>query len=138
MHLKKRIFSLALSLVMSIALCGTTLAAGITPRWNNIWKCVPELSFSGTTANCTVTIRGESGTTEIDPMITLQKENASGGFSADTSWEPSAASGSSFTWSGTRRNCVSGTDYRLKVVADVTRNGTTETITVYSDPLTCP
>ena len=123
---------------MSISSGGSALAASITPYWDNIRVCAPILTFSGTTAVCDVAIQCLSGTTEIDPKITLQKENASGGFSADTSWEPGAASGSSFTWSGTRRNCVSGTDYRLKVEADVTRNGTTETITVYSDPVTCP
>lgn len=79
-----------------------------------------------------------SGTTQIDPKITLQKENTSGSFSADTSWEPVAVNGASFSWSGTRSNCTSGVEYRLKVEADVTRNGATETIVVYSPAKTCP
>lgn len=138
MYLRKRILSLALILVAALALSSAALAAGVSPLWDNTLSCNPTFFFSGTTAKCSVSIRGESGTTEIDPTITLQKKKASGGFSADTSWEPSASNGDSFYWSDTRPNCISGTDYRLKIVADVTRNGTTETITVYSDPVTCP
>ena len=138
MFRKKHLLTFALAVIMAFSMGGAALANGIAPHWDNTRVCFPALTFSGTTAVCDVTIQGMSGTTEIDPTITLQKKKASGGFSADTSWEPSASNGDSFYWSDTRPNCTSGTDYRLKIVADVTRNGTTETITVYSDPVTCP
>lgn len=117
---------------------GTALATEITPRWDNTRACLPVLTFSGTTAVCDVSITGFSGTTEIDPKITLQKENASGGFSPDTSWSFPAVKDSSFTWSGTCLRCESGAAYRLKVEADVTRNGVTESIVAYSTVKTCP
>lgn len=134
----KKLLSLALITAMVLSAGGTAMAVNIAPRWNNVNACTANLSFSGTTASCEIYIRGESGTTQIDPKITLQKENTSGSFSADTSWEPVAVNGASFSWSGTRSNCTSGVEYRLKVEADVTRNGATETIVVYSPAKTCP
>lgn len=138
MHIRKRLLFFALAVIMVTSMGGTALATDITPLWENVSSCNPVLTFSGTTANCKVTIRGESGTVEIDPKITLQKESSSGSFSAAASWDPAAVSSASFSWSGTKSSCVSGANYRLKVEADVTCGDTTETIVVYSTVKTCP
>jgi hypothetical protein len=60
----------------------------------------------------------------------LQRRNANGTWTTERTWSNSSAN-SVLTWSGTNA-VVAGNTYRLRVEARVTRNGTTETVQVFS------
>lgn len=102
----------------------------IAPFWQNVQHIVLDLQFTGSTAECSGVVRGNSGTTRITATFTLERQNANGTWSSVASWSESAddslltfsASHSSVTTTG-------NTTYRLRVTALVTRNGVTEVAT---------
>jgi hypothetical protein len=102
----------------------------IMPFWSNINSIVPSMTISSGTATCTVQVLGFSGTTNISVATTLQRRNTNGTWTNVRTWNSSTAN-SFLTWSGTNA-ATAGNTYRLRIVATVTRNGTTETATVFS------
>jgi hypothetical protein len=99
---------------------------GISPMYTNVSYVNMNLTFSGTTANCSSTIQGLSGTTSITATYTLQRKETNGSYTTLKTWTPSA-SGMTLRLNETH-TVTSGYTYRLSVTASVTRNGTTETV----------
>lgn len=101
--MKKRIFPLAMLILL--ALCITAHAVEPYALTAN-----PVLSFDGTTAECSVSCRGEKATDEIEVTLTLYRGNTiidswseSGTFRVTVSGECSVKSGVTYslvmTWS---------------------------------------
>lgn len=104
--MKKRIFSMAavLLLVLSISAQAATL---------RIEQISPSLSFSGTTANCTVSIRGNATSDPIKVTMALWN-----GSTEIASWD---GSGTGNVFLSKTATAVKGRSYKLTV--DVTING---------------
>jgi hypothetical protein len=82
------------------------------------------LSFSGTTAMCSASVEGYSGTTKISASYELQRKSGSS-YATVKSW---TASANDYWLDWSQNHAVTkGCTYRLYVTAKVTRNGTTET-----------
>ena len=101
--MKRRIVPFVLVLILAISLCTTAFAAARASR------VTPNLSFSGTTANCKVTI------TEFGKEINATLELWCGKTLID-SWSDSATS--RLTISESHR-VVSGKTYTLKVTGTI-------------------
>ena len=86
------------------------------------------LSFSGTSAACTVTINGAAGTTKIDNCtVTLWDNNGT----TIARWANQSATGSSLRFSRTASPVVRGRTYTLIFTATVHRNGTATQVNGY-------
>jgi hypothetical protein len=97
----------------------------IVPYWVNAISISAAINPSGNLADCEVKINALSGST-IEADICLYKVNSNGSLTLKKSWLDQT-SGSYFDFD---EDCTveSGSTYRLTVYAQVTRNGTTETI----------
>jgi len=93
-------------------------------RWVNTSTIFSDLTFRGTTAECSVCIDGFSGTTAISATYELQRKVGNSYVTIKT-WTASG-SGYYLDWYDTY-TVTAGYTYRLYITAKVTRNGTTET-----------
>lgn len=101
-----RIFSLATVLLLVLSIT----AQAATPR---VISAVPQLTFSGTTANCTVNVR--SGNTSDSIKVTMTLWNRS---TEIASWD---GSGTGNVFLSKTATAVKGRSYKLTV--DMTING---------------
>lgn len=128
--MQKKILSLTLAIALLFSLSVSALAVSITPRWVTTDTCNISLSFSGSTANCSVSIDGKAGTNKIVAKTILERYNGSS-YSTVKTWEQTVYT-SSYTLGGTSGNCVRGS-YRLRVEATVyNANGKSDVISEYS------
>lgn len=110
------------------------VAAEITPRYSEIITPYVELVVSGGSADCYCSANGTTDIKSISVVMTLEKSGFLGIYSAvsGAKWTKTANS-RSITLSGTKSGLADGT-YRVKAVFTVTMNdGSTDTITAYSD-----
>ena len=114
---------MAVPSVGSLALDGTV---PITSYYTNTSQVQVGLSFTGTTANCSSTIIGFSGTTKITATLSLYRINANGSLTLLKSW--TASSSITMLNIGETYAVSAGYTYRLSVSAQVTRNATTESV----------
>lgn len=97
----------------------------ISPQWTNVNDVTLDLYFENGEACCSGIIRALSGTSKISATFKLERKNASG-WTLVKSWSKSSSTNSlSFFETDA---VTSGFTYRLRVSADVKRNGVTETI----------
>ena len=136
--MKARVSSLLLAGLLMMTAAAPALAAGITPFWVNMSRCNPTISFSGTTANCSLSIKGIAGTTYIEADIELQEKEPGGSYEVIARWPNRTASGSTLDWSYSFPGRTPGNIYQLVVDATVTTNSKTVTETAYSSEVTCP
>lgn len=138
MRLRRTVaFSLALSLLIVLFLPMSAKAEETTfaPFYVNTYSVRCNLSFSGELAECAAVAQGHSGTTKVSGTMTLQRKNSNGTYTDIKSWSASENSYVMFidkSWFVER-----GYYYRLYFVADVTRNGTTETVSCRSGDVKC-
>ncbi len=119
--MKQKITALTLALALIFSLSMSALAA--TPRWVNTDSCKVQLSFSGSTANCNVTITGKPGTSKITGTVTLKKSDGT----SVKSWIKTV-NDEQFSAFETALNCAPG-DYVLTVSATVyNKNGVGEMV----------
>ena len=134
----------ALSLTMAVlmlcaALTTAAMAQTIVPLWDNVSSVTCDLSFSGTTANCSAKVTGKSGTTKINAQLLLQEQQANGSYVTVKFWPLQTTTSLTLNLSGSQSGCTSGTYYRTGVVTNVYNSaGVSEAITVYSTPVRCP
>lgn len=111
------------------------VAVEITPRYSEVITPYVELVVSGGSADCYCSANGTSTVIKsISVVMTLEKSGLFGIYSAvsGAKWTKTANS-RSITLSGTKSGLADGT-YRVKAVFTVTMNdGSTDTITAYSD-----
>jgi hypothetical protein len=120
----KRIFKLMamfMTMVCISATVATTAAATvpIEPFSNETHSL--DLTFSGNVANCNLTITGAAGTTRIDNVNIMLRDNHG---TVVREWRNLSANGMTFRWSGTASPVVVGRTYTLSFTATVHRNGT--------------
>lgn len=117
--MKKRILPIILVVIMAVSLCAPAFATTKAAR------ATPSLSFSGTTANCSVTIT-DAGK-QISATLQLWYNDM-----LVNAWSGSGTSYVAIT--GTHTSCVSGGVYTLKLV------GTIGGVSITSNPIvkTCP
>lgn len=124
--MKKRI--LAMTLLLALAL---PLGAGAIPYYDDTAYCDGYLSFSGTTAVCTISVGGSEGDSITGTMKLYQVVNGKDEFVK--SW-PSLKGTTSLEFTGRVYNGESGGKYKLTVSAVV--NG--KTIHGRDVTATCP
>jgi type 1 fimbria pilin len=78
------------------------------------------LTFSGTTANCGLTIVGATGTTRIDNVNITLRDNLG---NTVAQWTNQSANGTRFIFSRTASPVVVGRTYTLSFTGTVHRNG---------------
>lgn len=137
--MRKKALSLTLAVLMMCAVVTTALAQPIVPLWDNTSSCPCELKFSRTTAACTATVNGKTGTTKINAQLILQERQSNGSYVTVKFWPLQTTTGRTLNLSGSQPGCTSGVYYRTGVIANVFNSaGVGESITVYSDPVRCP
>lgn len=130
----KKVLSVILCLFIAASMTSVpALAAnqgiiGIQPLWSNVSTVSLGLNYSNSTANWTGAILGQPGTTKITATYTLSLKNANGTYTALKSWSDSTNSDLLYS-SGSYSTVSSGNTYRISVTANVTRNGSIETVT---------
>lgn len=125
---------LATLLVNSAAL--TSMAASNTtvmPMWDNTSTAATRLSFSGTTANCTVSVDGYSGVTEIYGTMILKRINGSSETTVK-SW--SVSSSSRYLYASKSCTVTKGYKYKLQFNGYVSTDSYAEYVSV-SSSATC-
>ena len=109
----------------------------VQPYYENASEAKSELAINATTATCKSTLRGSPSVTKIVAVQTLEKQ----GFlwiwdTYDDTTLTKTVYSNTLTMSNTKTGLSSG-KYRLKTVFTlIDKNGTTETITVYSNEKT--
>lgn len=126
--LKAKLVSLVLVVLALVSTTSPAFAATMRPSYVNTDYTYTSLNFSGDKADCTSIIEAKTGTTKITATILL-KRVVSNGTVTVKSWKASA-SGEEFLFNE-QYYVSSGYDYMLEVDAAVTRNGTTEYLTLY-------
>lgn len=123
--MKKRIASLTLALALVFSL---SVSASAAPRWDQFGDCILKLSFSGSTANCYVSMTCGSTTKQMSVAVYLEKEKSDGSYSYEKIWREDVY-GNEYRLDDSVTGCASG-DYRLRVVAIAyDTKGSSETIT---------
>ena len=110
------------------ALAGNERNLSVT-RYTNISSIDMQLTFKGTTAKCICVIEGLSGTTNITATFALQRKEANGTYTTIITWPTVSVSGATLRFSETY-TIAYGYAYRFTLTTSVTRNGTTETVSV--------
>ena len=127
--MKKKLLSIILLLIVT-SLMVTPIFAAL--NWDATQKCNISLSFSGTTAHCTLDVYATDSDADITATIKLQKKGLLRWNDESSNYNYSIHSNTAEL--GNLYTVGSGT-YRLKVVFTVYSGSASETITAYSDTL---
>lgn len=123
--MKKRIGTLALALALVFSL---SMSASAAVRWDQIGDCNMWLTFSGSTAECYVSITCDSEIKLMAVTVYLQKQESNGSYSNVKIWSEEVR-GNTFRLDDSVTGCASG-KYRLMVsAAAYDGNGGKESIT---------
>jgi hypothetical protein len=95
-------------------------------QWQTTNSVIVSILPSGSKIVCKATIEGKSGTTHIEADLRLYKKTTSGSWSLVQSWLDRSVDGDYLQISESYTP-TSGT-YKLEVEGEVTRNGTTESV----------
>lgn len=106
----------------------------IQPYWTNVSSITCTLTFYATEAECVAKVKCNSGTTQINSTLILERKVGSS-WQYVTSWDKDV-SGQSVSY-GELYDCISGSDYRIIVEADVYRNGVWENVSKTSATKRC-
>jgi len=97
-------------------------------RWTNVSSVTTTLAFSGNTATCKAQVDALGGTTSIKGTMVLYQKNTNGTYTEVARWTKNS-SNSTLIMSEKHSPITSGKTYKLTISANVTLNGTTETVT---------
>lgn len=120
----KRIFKLLLIGILTLCF-SISASAAIAIEPFSATTHVVNLTFSGNTATCVVTINGASGTTRID-NVTITLRESDGTLVAQ--WSNLSAVGPVFTFSRNASPVTRGKTYTLSFTATIHRNGAAQPI----------
>lgn len=121
--MKKKIFSILLLLIVT-SLMVTPIFAAL--NWDATQKCKIDLSFSGTTAHCTLDVYAFDSDADITATIKLQKKGLLGIYTTKEKWEDVTATGT-LNFYDTYSPVDSG-EYRLTADIDVVGSGGSDSI----------
>ena len=109
-------------------------ASQVTPYWSNTNEVTISHMYSGGKSIYQVEIVGYLGTTLIDNVDIKLYRIVTDSIMVLDGWKLNLSqTGDEFNYSGSFENVLTGYVYRLKVTADVHRNGTVESIDCYWD-----
>lgn len=124
----------AFLLIFALIVCMVSLfSITVSARWVNTMGISCSLTFSSRTATCTGEIDALPGST-ISGTLSLYKKNGSS-WDYVTSWNKNSSS-SSLTFIEKYTVSSAGT-YRVMLTGTVTRNGTSEFVSIASNEKTC-
>ena len=123
--MKKRIVSLFLLTLMVSTLLVTPICAAL--NWNVVDDCMVTLTFSGTTARCTVSVIASDPDADITATIKLQKKGLLGIYTTKEKWEDVTATGTLYFYD--TYSPVDSGEYRLTADIDVVGSGGSDSIT---------
>ncbi len=127
----KKLLSVFVAFVMAMVCC-VTVFAEVTTYAIGSEKRISTLIISGTTANCTSQyVAANDNVSKVVITQTLEKDGFLWTWETIGGTRTKTVNGSTATLTGKVSNLESGT-YRVKTVFEVTADGETETITVYS------
>ncbi|MCL2814920.1 MAG: hypothetical protein FWD23_10005 [Oscillospiraceae bacterium] len=118
--------------LLILAIMAIFLSVTVAARWINTMGISCDLAFSGRTATCKGNIEALPGST-ISGTLTLYKKNGSS-WDYVTSWNKNSAS--SLTINEKYTVSSAGT-YRVMISGTVTRNGTSEFVSLTSSEKSC-
>lgn len=119
----KRLFSIILSLAFMIG--SATIVKAVEPRYSDTHSLCLSLSFNGTTAYCTVDLKGAKGTTSIsDGHLKLTDSNGN----PVGDWSDLKSDNERLLTTKTVSGLTKGETYTLSFSANVKRNGNTEPV----------
>ena len=124
---------LAFFLIFAILISILSFYSTVSARWVNTMSISCDITFSGRTATCTGEIDALPGST-ISATLTLYKQNGSS-WDYVTSWNKTSSS-SSLTFTEKYTVSSAGT-YRVMLTGTVTRNGTSEFVSIASNAKSC-
>jgi len=122
--MKKKLLSIILLLIVT-SLMVTPIFAAL--NWDATQKCNISLSFSGTTAHCTLDVYATDSDADITATIKLQKKGLLGIYTTKEKWEDVTATGT-LNFYDTYSPVDSG-EYRLTADIDVVGSGGSDSIT---------
>lgn len=138
--MSKRILAGTIAFVIVILVCPLHTQAQyieIAPYYTNIDSMSANISYSGNTATCSVTVDGKPGASKITITMSIQRLESDGTYTTLHTWAADSANSDTHDTSKTR-SVVRGQRYRTSAVVSVTRSGTTETKTITSNTVLCP
>lgn len=127
MQIRAKYF-ISILLALAVLICAATAVSAVEPRMSDTTKVTVQLTYSGTTAYCTVMVNGADGTTSItDGHLVLTDSN--GGVAAD--WTDISADGTTLFFSDSVSGLTKGKTYTLTFSAKVNRNAGSEDVSNY-------
>ena len=112
--MKTKVLSLVMLMALVLTLGLSASAAEISPQWDNKFTCTPTLTFSGTTATCSASIKANDSTAKINATMTLYRINANGSRTQVATWTSLTGTGR-LDVNRTHSPVVSGAKYHLVV-----------------------
>ena len=131
--MKKRMTAIMLALSLILL----AFPVHVQARYLNVSSIDTSLKYNGAIATCAADVVGVTGTTKITITLSIQKKESDGSYTTIKEWLPESVNSDMFYLSKAYA-VLSGNSYRTYVVAEVTRNGITETVTSYSGTVKCP
>ncbi|GHU89382.1 hypothetical protein FACS18949_06160 [Clostridia bacterium] len=135
MRIKTITLMVATLMLLSLTVPLTANAVEPAPFYTNTAMISCSLTFSSDLALVYGDVIGWSGTTYISGTLTLQRKNSSGTYTDVKSWTASI-SGDELEWDKSWY-VATGYYYRIHISAYVTRNGTTEHVTLTGNNVYC-
>ena len=124
--MKKRVLPLALVLTLCMALC----ANAATPRYNNGFAIMHDLTVNSSTAKCTLKVTNVDSSAKVTVSVDLQVRASSGSYSSITGWSESGTGNLIFSRSFTDSRISQG-NCRMSYTITVTGVNGTDTISDY-------
>jgi hypothetical protein len=125
-----------LPLLVALAILSATVPAAYAAtfpgpnNWSNADSVSLDLNFSNGSALCNGKITGAPGTSYISATFTLERKPSGGTYSSYHTWSQTSTNSGTLRWSGSC-SVSKGYTYKLSVTANVTRGGTTETVSTF-------
>lgn len=120
--MKKRVAAMSLALVMMFAITSSAFASVL--RWNSTATCTSSLFFTGTTANCKISVVADTGAS-INGTITLYRVSSSSETKV-ASWNVSGTSRLSTTKT---TGVTAGQTYKMVIDINVSGSNGSDHIT---------
>ena len=121
----KRISSVVVLLILVFS-----LSISASARWDNAYRCVPTLDFSGHSISCAASITPTEATAKITASMVLYRVNSNGTLSTCATWPNKTGTGY-LSLSGRYPSAQSGGTYRLVVTGTVKDNTGSHSISTY-------
>ncbi len=122
------------AMVLAFCLMLNVNALAVMPRADATASYTPRLSVTGSTANCSLTVRAQESSARITATVTLLKSDGEGGFTVLYRWAGLSGTGTlRFSDSYTSSKITSGATYRMEYSVRVVGSEGSDNINHYVD-----